>query len=159
MSKSVHTNGEDAPVPHARAERIWIVVADSKIARIFKKNGRLKLFEEMARGAASEKDITNKTVGRSAGPGGGRHKREPHMEQSRGEELAFVGEICDWLDAAEKRDDFDRLVLVAAPRTLGELRDCMSEAIQLRIVAEVDKELTRLDEKDLQEALSEIVWF
>jgi protein required for attachment to host cells len=51
-----------------------------------------------------------------------------------------------------------RLVLIAAPQTLGELRKILSKPVQMRIVTEVDKDLTKMSDKDLQVELEKIVW-
>ena len=81
------------------------------------------------------------------------------MNESRKEALSFVHEIADWLDDSVRDNAFDRLVLVAAPQTLGELRKILSKPVQTRIIAEVDKDLTKMKDRDLQVELEKIVWF
>ena len=141
--------------------RIWVIVADKGIARIFRKpDGHLELIGEIHPGETMQAELTNKTLGRMASPGGGRHhKYEPHMEQSRQDEFAFAHDVADWLAKAEAADTFDRIVLVAAPKILGDLRAVMSRDVNSRIAAEVDKDLTKLDERALYAALDDIVWF
>ncbi len=80
------------------------------------------------------------------------------MNESRKEALSFAHEIADWLDEPARSNDFDRLVLIAAPQTLGELRKILSKPVQMRIVTEVDKDLTKMSDKDLQVELEKIVW-
>ncbi len=81
------------------------------------------------------------------------------MEQSRQDEFAFAQDIANLLDEAQSVAAFDRLVLVAAPRMLGDLRAAMSGNVQKQVVAEIDKDLTKLDETGLRNALNEILWF
>ncbi len=155
-------NSKINPVPHKKASRIWIVVADSRIARVFTKNGHgPEGFGEITPTLKRIPDFTNKNVGRVAASarGGPHHKYEPHMNESRKDKLAFAQEIADWLDEHSMNNQFDRIILVAAPRTLGDLRKILSPPVRNRIVAEVNKELTGLDDSVLRKTLSEIVWF
>lgn len=154
-------NNDDPPVSPQKPV-IWILVADKHVARLFKKNGHgVEAFGEIKPVPHEGKDITNKTVGRevSSSSGAIHHKYELHMNESRKESLSFSHKIADWLDDSAKDGAFDRLVLVAAPQTLGELRQILSNPVQARIVAEVDKDLTKMNEKELQKELEKIVWF
>ena len=143
--------------------RIWVLVADGGIARIFRKpNAHLEMIGEAFPGETMQADLTNKTLGRGIKSGAGgsvRHKYEPHMEAARQDSKLFAQEIADWLETAVQAEAFDKLVLVAAPRTLGDLRLAMARTVQERIVAEVDKDLTGLDEKALRDALDDVLWF
>jgi protein required for attachment to host cells len=67
--------------------------------------------------------------------------------------------LATWLDAAEKEDAFDRLVLVAAPKTLGEIRPLLSEGVQARVMAQLNKDLASQPDHKIQEQLTKIVWF
>ncbi len=142
--------------------RIWVVVADKGIARIFRKQGSdLDLICEAAPENLTQITFCNKNVGRMVSNGGGviRHKYEPHMEESRQDVLLFAHDLADWLDQVEAADAFDRLVLIAAPRMLGDLRAVITKSVQRRIVAEIDKDLTKLGETALRNALDKIFWF
>lgn len=154
-------NSNNSPVPHKKPI-IWILIADRHVARLFRKNGHgIESFVEIRPTPRETKEITNKTVGRAISSCSGtiHHKYEPHMNESRKEDSFFVREIADCLDEPAKNNAFDRLMLVAAPRTLGELRKIMSAPVQARIVAEVDKDLTKMNERALQAELEKIVWF
>lgn len=146
-----------------RIPRIWVVVADKGITRIFRKpDGHLELIGEIFPEEETETRLENKTVGRVVSSGGGgsvHHKYEPHMDASRQNALFYAREFSDWLGKAVQENVFDRLVLVAAPQTLGDLRSVMDEKVQRRIIAEVDKDLTKLNERELFEALGDVLWF
>ncbi|MCC7305563.1 MAG: host attachment protein [Alphaproteobacteria bacterium] len=155
-----HNNNN--PLPHKKASRIWIIVADSCAARVFTKNGHGPLgFGEITPKSETVPDLSNKSVGRVAASarGGQRHKYEPRMNKSRKSALAFAREMAQWLDEKALANQFEQIVLVAAPKTLGILRIALSPQIRDRIIAEVNKELTGLDDNCLREKLSEIVWF
>ena len=66
----------------------------------------------------------------------------------------FAGEISDRLEIAANRDEFDRLVLVAPPKTLGELRAQFSTKISSRIVAEINRDLTRHPIEDIEKQVA-----
>ena len=162
ITKGSKDSSNDPPAgPHKRP-MIWILVADKRIVRLFRKNGHgVEAFGEITPTPHEGKHITNKSVGRAVSSGSGiiHHKYEPHMNESRKESLSFAHEIAEWLDKSAKENAFDRLVLVAAPQTLGELRKVLSKPVHARVVAEVDKDLTKMNEKELQEELGKIVWF
>jgi protein required for attachment to host cells len=139
--------------------RIWVLVADKSVARIFMKDdGHLELIAEAFPQESLNAGLNNKSIGRVVSAGGHHHKFEPHMEQSRLDEVLFTQDIAHWLDMTKTEDAFDRLVVVAAPRVLGDLRNTLGRAVKSRIVAEVDKDLTKLNEKSLLDALDDIVW-
>jgi len=145
-----------------KVPRIWVIAADEGIARIFRKDdGHLECIGEARPEALTETELSNKSMGRMASAASStvQHKFEPHMKACRHEALFFARELADWLDRAERADVFDRLVLVAAPRTLGDLRAVITDNVQSRIAAEIDKNLTKLNESDLRKALNNILWF
>ena len=159
-----HSGGgkDDVPPGAHKKPLIWILVADKHIVRLFKKNGHgVEAFGEITPDVVERKEINNKSVGRtiSSSSGSIHHKYEPHMNKSRKESLSFVHEISAWLDKSMKENAFDRLVLVAAPQTLGDLRKLLTRPVHSRVVAEVDKDLTKLSRDDLQAELEKIVWF
>ncbi|MCE9508292.1 MAG: host attachment protein [Alphaproteobacteria bacterium] len=141
--------------------RIWILVADKHIAKIFRKKGEHLEFLGDAVPEIVHDDPTNKSVGRVVSSSGGsvHHKYEPHMDASQQESLSFARALADWLEKAVQEDAFDRFVLVAPPHILGDLRKTMSKEVHTRIVAEVNKELTKHDEASLLKELADIVWF
>lgn len=58
------------------------------------------------------------------------------------EENRFAAEAAEQLRHRALGGDFDDLVLVAPPRTLGELRKHLHKAVESRIVMELPKEMT-----------------
>ena len=146
-----------------KTPRIWILVADNHLARVYKKNyNRMELIGEAEpEESLIESEINNKTMGRIASAAGStvHHKFEPHTNASRQEELTFAREISDFLEQVETADVFDRLIIIAPPKMLGDLRSNFSKLVKNRIVAEVDKDLTKLNDKDFEEALKKIIGF
>jgi protein required for attachment to host cells len=48
-------------------------------------------------------------------------------------------------------------VLVAAPKTLGDLRELLPDPVKSRVVAEIDKDLTRVPLRDLPKHLETVL--
>jgi len=146
-----------------RTPRILILIADSELAQFYKKTDHhMELIGEAEPDQIHiESGINNKFMGRMVSAAGStvRHKFEPHMEESRQNNMAFAHDISDFLDKIESKDIFDRLVIIAAPRMLGDLRSHFGKNLQKKIVAEVDKDLTKLESQDLEKALKKIIWF
>jgi protein required for attachment to host cells len=79
------------------------------------------------------------------------------MEQTdwhRLEEDRFAKEIADTLYGLAHAGRFDELVVVAPPRTLGELRRAFHAEVRKRVVAEVDKDLTGHPISEIEKALT-----
>ena len=55
----------------------------------------------------------------------------------------FASEAAGLLNGLAQNGDFEELIVVAPPRTLAELRKHYAKAVSSRIVAEVDKDLTK----------------
>lgn len=145
-----------------KAPRIWVMVADRRTARIFSKRGDdISLTAEITPEIRKESKIADKNIGRvaSSGRGAVRHKYEPHMNESHKEELAFVHKIAAFFDTEAGKDSFDRLVLVAPPHVLGELRKTVSQQVYARIIAEVNKDLTKMNDTKLRHELEKVLWF
>lgn len=58
------------------------------------------------------------------------------------EEDRFAGETAELLKKRALANGFDALIVVAPPRTLGELRKHYHKAVESRVVGEVAKDLT-----------------
>jgi protein required for attachment to host cells len=61
------------------------------------------------------------------------------------------------LDAAAANKAFDRLILIAPPATLGDLRTELGDAARKLVSAELAKDLTRHAEQELPQHLSEVL--
>lgn len=143
--------------------RTWIVVADGARARFFLHEGIGKglkpaVDEEMARDLPPNREIVTDKPGRSADPGGSsRHGFAPTVDYHQFEKARFARQVADVLEKARARDAFDRLVLVAPPKTLGELRQELSKATHERVHGELNKDLTHMEPKELEKPLGEVM--
>lgn len=71
----------------------------------------------------------------------------PQMrEQSNGHDQAerqFANDVADAINVVASRAEVKSIVVAAAPRTLAQLRTHLSDAVKQKILAEVNKDLTK----------------
>ena len=137
--------GHDVP-------RIWIVVADRLQAHIFRKTPHG--IERIADARPGHSHASHEDKG-----GHSFHGYDAKSQKTHHDDGGFVQKLAAWLDTAEREHIFDRLVIVAAPRTLGDIREALSKNVFSRVAAEVDKELTEMPEAKIKEHLDKIIWF
>ncbi|MDF2096523.1 host attachment protein [Aquibaculum arenosum] len=134
----------------------WLLVADGARARTFSRQEPSKRLSELDEGSftgnrSHSRDLGNERPGRthdSAGPG--RHAMEPPSDPHDLAEQSFLREVVEWLEEKEKSGAFDQLIVVAAPRALGELRRLFSKSLSARILAELDSDLTHADAREVE---------
>ena len=146
-----------------RGVTTWIVVADAGRARVLQNDGPGKGVKEvpgtdMVGPHRRDRDIMADRPGRSFDSAGhGRHAMEPPTDPKRAEQHAFFADVAERLEAAARGGRFDRLVLVAEPRALGELRHLLAPAVAARVSAELDKDLTHLSAAEIGERLGGVL--
>jgi len=141
----------------------WILVADGSRARVLMNKGIGKglhpaIDGEIAHAVPPTRELGTDRPGRAQQRGtGGRHALEPHVDWHRFEKEKFSKEMAALLDAAAERGVFHRLVLIAPPRTLGELRAALGAKARALIYAEIDKDLTHVTIQELPDHLTRVV--
>ncbi|MEN3951056.1 host attachment protein [Iodidimonas sp. SYSU 1G8] len=147
---------------HGKKIRSWIVVADSAKARIYSNTGPkldLALVSEIDSDGArrSSQELVTDKPGRtfsSASPR--RSGMEPPSDPQDVEKHKFVKHLVSILDTAALGDEFDDVYLVAAPRTLGEIRKLANGHITDKVRGELAKDLTNIPEHDLPKHLEDL---
>lgn len=145
-----------------RQTSIWVLVADGARARVFAGTGRGIGLSEVEEGSFSgdrrpSRALRGDRPGRtfdSAGPG--RHAKEPPSDPHRLAESAFLRETVAWLAERERAGAFERLVVIAAPRALGELRGLLPEALTRRLAGELAADLTRASAAEIEARLRDL---
>ena len=69
-------------------------------------------------------------------------------------EADFIRSVAHRLDETVRSQGVKDLVIVAPPRTLGELRSFLSSSVRTIITSEVDKELARLTTAEIERHLA-----
>ncbi|MEZ5840617.1 MAG: host attachment protein [Hyphomicrobiales bacterium] len=133
----------------------FVVVADGARARVFRNEGPGKgLVAEPEMSMDGDRrmalEMMSDRPGRSFDSHGvGRHAMEPAVDPRDAVEKEFLEELVMRLDDAAKAGAYDRLVLAAAPRALGELRGMLPATVADRLAGEIAKDLTRLPTAEL----------
>lgn len=141
----------------------WVLVADGSRARLLAGDGAGKglepaLDQEFIGTNLASRDIASDRPGRSFDSGGeGRHAMEPPTDPKRHAKQAFVRDVAGILEAARKRNEFERLIVVAPPQALGDLRSEFGVELQRMVIAEINKDLTQVPIRDLPDHLEKAI--
>lgn len=95
----------------------------------------------------------------------GRHKDAPgpatsqrsafeEVDWHRLEKSRFAREVADSLYRLAHKGRFDRLLVVAPPHTLGDLRSSLHDEVKQRIVGEINKSLTHCPVWEIERMLA-----
>ncbi len=140
-------------VPH----NCMVLVADGEKMLFFRNEGDAefpKLVVERQREIENPKDSDQKTgePGRRHAPGPGRSAYEETDFHQLAKER-FAGDAADMLKRWALRNDFESLVVVAPPSTLGELRQHYHKEVERRITGELAKDLTNMPVDQIEKLL------
>lgn len=138
-----------------RKTTTWILIADGARAHILENDGPGKGLAPapvppQETHLDADREVYADRPGRAQeSVGGARHAVERRVDWHRFEKAQFAGRLAELLDAAAGAKRFDRLVLVAPPRTLGDLRAALAPATRAKVDGEIDKDLTHLPDHEL----------
>jgi protein required for attachment to host cells len=143
-----------------KAPTTWLVVADAGGARWFEvePNGVIDRTPHTTLEAdpAPSREIASDRPGRTFDSAGqGRHAKEEPTDPHRYEKQRFAHTLAERLEAAVDRNRVERLVIVAPPRLLGDLRAAMSGSLRRAVASEVDKDLAMMPPHELQRCLAD----
>lgn len=133
----------------------WIVVADHQRARVLMNGGpgrRLQPVDAMdlETHLKAGRDIVADRPGRSfESKGNMRHALQRRVDPHRQAAERFVERVVKALTAASEKGDYDRLVLIAPPRALGEFRKLLPTSVKGKLIGEVGEDLTKAPTKAL----------
>lgn len=86
-----------------------------------------------------------------------RAAKEPPTDPIRLAEQDFAKGLLDRLKDHHQRGEFDRLAVLAAPQTLGDLRQAMPGPLKGALYAEIAKDLTTIPTSDLRTKVIELL--
>jgi protein required for attachment to host cells len=129
------------------AHKSVVVVADGRKMLFLRNEGdevHLNLIVERAVEQDNPSDGDQKTdhAGRSSSSVGGGQNSMQEVDFHQLEENRFAAETADLLKRRALKNDFDSLIIIAPPRTLGELRKHYHKEVSQRLTGELDKDLT-----------------
>ncbi|MEP7241242.1 MAG: host attachment protein [Devosia sp.] len=147
-----------------KAKITWIVVADGDQAKIYEHDGPgkgLRPLKDMAlaQDHLKARDIMADKPGRSMSSAGlgARSAVDYKSDPVDMRERRFVEHLAQVLDEKHHNGAFERLVIIAAPAALGDLRPALSERVRQTVIAELPKDLTNLPLPKLAEHLDGLI--
>ena len=100
------------------------------------------------------RDQATDSAGRASSPQGGVQSSVEPTDFHQIEEDRFAADAADFLKTGALKNDYDSLIVIAPPKTLGELRKHYHKEVSSRLKGELDKDLTGHPIKDIEKALS-----
>ncbi len=70
------------------------------------------------------------------------------------EKTRFAAEIAEALYKAAHAGRYDKLIIVAPPKTLGDLRKALHKEVSGRVIGEIDKDLTNQPPYEIEKRLT-----
>lgn len=145
---------------------VRVVVADERQAHFFDalKYGAPfihRLTVENPAGGLKDTDLETDRPGRRSGGAQQAHHHGVNGERSteRHELALFAKEVAQRIYSGRVKHEFDRLVIIAAPKMLGLLRQELPETCKGVVVGEIAKDLTRHGEAAIRNALPREAFF
>jgi protein required for attachment to host cells len=144
----------------------WILIADGAHARVFSNSGPGKGIEVVQGGVINGdhrpdhelvRDGLGRTFESSGAAGDMRHAIEPRTDPHRELKRTFAHELADMLDQRLAEKAYDRLVIVAPPKALGDLRAALSEHVKPLVYAELNKDLVKTPVAELPNHLGAVM--
>jgi protein required for attachment to host cells len=99
------------------------------------------------------RDQATDSAGRASSPQGGVQSSVEPTDFHQIEEDRFAADAADFLKTGALKNTYDSLIVVAPPKTLGELRKHYHKEVTSRLKGELDKDLTGHPIKDIEKAL------
>ncbi|HFD78794.1 MAG TPA: host attachment protein [Gammaproteobacteria bacterium] len=143
--------------------RIWILVAESSRAKLYKADNRKAPLTEVEAlvhpaGRLHEGDLVSDRPGSDPGtPGGqgqGRHVVDNKISAKQAEDIDFARYLARHLDQGRIDGAYDELVLIAPPAFLGLLRNSINKEVMERVSEQIDKNLVQQSPEALREQIS-----
>lgn len=146
-----------------KATRTWVLIADGARARILENNGPGHGLHEVgghefSSNHAATHDLVMDRQGRShSSVGPGRSAIEAHSDPHRQLKMKFAHLLADVLARSLEQNAYDRLIIVASPVTLGDLRSAISDHVKAKIAGEVAQDLTKMPNAEVGKHLKTVL--
>lgn len=123
-----------------------VAVADGETLRLFRNNGEndIKLV------ALPDPALT----GTNKSSGVHHHSSSANPDESGMREDSFAAATADWLNTQALTDKLDGLFVIAAPKTLGELRPHFHKKLEAQLLGSLSKDLTGHSVADIETAIT-----
>ena len=134
---------------------LWILVSNASRARLFatdaKAEGDWLLVEEFQHDESRTKSLA--LFNQPDNPNAGTLHSPPTENDPNARKLLehdrFARELSDYLDKANNRHAFEKLVIAAPPEFLGRVRKALSPRVKQRVLLDVDADYSNLPAREL----------
>jgi protein required for attachment to host cells len=132
---------------------VWILLANRSRAQIFATDGGIKNFHRVheidyPEGRSKGRDLESSVPGVESNFSSAEHRPRNVQVIQR-----FASKLCSILKKARAKNRFERLVLVAEPRLLGEIRSTLDQPTKSRVSASMDRDLAHMSSIELRRRL------
>lgn len=138
----------------------FVLVADGRKSLFFRNEGDgmqpvLKMVTGLEHPNPADRDQKTGPAGQASSPQGQSHSSMGEDDFHDQEEARFAAELADGLKRRALANEFEKLVIVAPPRTLGEIRKHLHKEVEARVTAELPKDLTGHPVDQIERILAE----
>jgi protein required for attachment to host cells len=143
--------------------RTWVLIADGARARVLENQGPgrgLHAVPGMTFAAehGATHDLVDDREGRTfSSTSHSRSAIDARKDPHRVLKSDFAKALAEVLAEAEAQKAFDRLVLVAPPVMLGDLRHAVSDHVKARLAGELAQDLTKMPNADVPRHLESVM--
>lgn len=136
----------------------FVLVADGRKSLFFRNEGdgefpNLAVEDKEVQDNPAHHEQASDAAGQSMKTVDGRGGSMEEVDFHQQEEDRFAARTAEMLKARALRNEYDSLVVVAPPRTLGELRKHYHKEVEKRLVAEVPKDLVNVPVAEIEKIL------
>lgn len=136
----------------------FVLVADGRKSLFFRNEGdgafpNLQVEDKELQPNPAHHEQASDTAGQSMKTMDGRGGSMEEVDFHQLEEDRFAAETAAMLKERALANEFESLVVVAPPKTLGELRKHYHKAVEERLIAEVPKDLVNVPVAEIEKIL------
>lgn len=140
------------------ARGTFVLVTDGRKMLLFRNGGdaeypRLEALQKAETDDPPNREIKSDRAGRTTSSGG-RRSAFVEFDFHREAESSFARSAGEMLQRRARNGEFEKLVVAADPRTLGELRRHYGKSVSSRLIGEIDKDLVRHPVAEIERILA-----
>ena len=115
---------------------------------------QLEVENKERRNDAPDRDLSTDEPGSTFSSGSNARSSYEETDFHQLEEDRWAHEAADRINSRALDNDFEQLVIIAPPKTLGELRKKLHKETEKRTILEIDKEMTNQPLKEIEELIA-----
>lgn len=141
----------------------WILVANASTARIYENTGinkGLQLINQLEHPESRMKgsDLVSDRGGHMQSVGNGHGSRQSPTDPKQNEAEHFALSLAKTLDQGRGENKYERLIVVASNPFLGTLKTRLSSQVQGMMSEAIEKDYTKVTDKELAGHLSHCIY-